>query len=134
MCFRRKVCRVGRVQVRSRPLEIIPAVRRSRLYLSTRESAGCRQVEERGNCRIGLVDRLVERISTHCTKQGGTAEVVFSDRGMTYRGREITYENATGIAFSKSSSSGRFLYTLRGSVLVHSPSVRIKIRFGYPVF
>src|SRR5436305_370947 len=56
MCFRRKVCRVGRVQVRSRPLEIIPAVRRSRLYLSTRESAGCRQVEERGNCRIGSLE------------------------------------------------------------------------------
>ena len=57
--------------------------------------------------------------------------MIFSDRAMAYRGKEIAYDDATGIAFSQSSRSGRFLYHSRASVLVHSPSVRIKIRFGY---
>src|SRR5262249_41917464 len=61
----------------------------------------------------------------------GTAEVIFSGDAMAYRGKEIAYENATGIAFSQSSRSGRFVYNNRASILVHSPSVRIKIRFGY---
>ena len=57
--------------------------------------------------------------------------MVFSDRAMVYRGKEIAYDDATGIAFSQSNRSGRFLYHNRGSVLVHSPSVGIKMRFAY---
>src|SRR5436309_3130580 len=50
---------------------------------------------------------------------------------MVYRRKEIAYDDATAIAFSQSNRSGRFLYHCRGSVLIRSASVRIKIRFAY---